>query len=168
MSFKTSSEHSISKINKTYILHARTVVRIHINAATLAPMAQAPAMPPRAADAADFSTISRNDNCCLGVTTDGSLLLLLMIVTFIFRVYVYESTCIVNLPVCCRWSMVVPHARLLRSIFAIYNRDVILVLLQGRVPSKYRTGVQELIICTRYLDGHDCTLLRTSVTLPAK
>ena len=64
----------------SFYTHARTVVRIHINAATLAPIAQAPAMPPRAADAADFSTISRNDNCFLGTTTDGSLLLLLLMI----------------------------------------------------------------------------------------
>jgi hypothetical protein len=54
----------------------RTVVRIHINAATFAPIAHAPAMPPLAADAADFSTISRNDNCFLAATGGASLLMM--------------------------------------------------------------------------------------------
>ena len=39
----------------------RTVVRIHMRAATLAPMAQAPAIPPRKAEAADLSRISRKE-----------------------------------------------------------------------------------------------------------
>jgi hypothetical protein len=55
----------------------RTVVRIHINAATFAPIAQAPAMPPRAAEAADFSTISRKDNCFFAGAIDVSLLLMI-------------------------------------------------------------------------------------------
>lgn len=38
----------------------RTVVRIHIKAATLAPIATAPAVPPRAALLADFCIISLN------------------------------------------------------------------------------------------------------------
>ena len=38
---------------------ARTVVRIHIKHATLAPMAAAPEIPPRKADFADLSRISR-------------------------------------------------------------------------------------------------------------
>lgn len=37
---------------------ALTVVRIHIRAATFAPIASAPAAPPRTADLADFSIIS--------------------------------------------------------------------------------------------------------------
>jgi hypothetical protein len=63
-----------------------TVVRIHINAATLAPIAHAPAIPPLAADAADFCNISRNDNC-FGlvlevplVATSVFVLLLLLII----------------------------------------------------------------------------------------
>jgi hypothetical protein len=53
------------------------VVRIHINAATFAPIAQAPATPPRAAEAADFSTISRKDNCFFAGAIDVSLLLMI-------------------------------------------------------------------------------------------
>ena len=46
----------------------RTVVRIHMRAATLAPMAIAPAVPPRRAEAADFSIISLKESF-LGVTS---------------------------------------------------------------------------------------------------
>jgi hypothetical protein len=69
----------------------RTVVRIHINAATLAPIAHAPAIPPLAADSADFCNISRNDSCCSGlvgvlvlpaVTTSVLLLLLMMMMRY--------------------------------------------------------------------------------------
>lgn len=60
-----------------FIMVIHTVVRIHINAATFAPIAQAPAMPPRAADAADFSTISRKDSCFFAGVIDVSLLLMI-------------------------------------------------------------------------------------------
>jgi len=40
-----------------------TVVRIHMRAATLAPMAAAPAAPPRTALADALLMISRKDNC---------------------------------------------------------------------------------------------------------
>lgn len=51
-----------------YDQYKRTVVRIHMRAATLAPMAIAPAVPPRTADAADFSRISRSEPSFFGGT----------------------------------------------------------------------------------------------------
>jgi hypothetical protein len=51
------SSLSLSKEPCRYI-YVRTVVRIHIRAATLAPMAAAPATPPCNALLADFSIIS--------------------------------------------------------------------------------------------------------------
>ena len=80
-----------------YINHPlRTVVRIHINAATFAPIAQAPAMPPRAADAADFSTISRKDNCFFADAVIDVVSLLLLMIDNAIRVF-YLFLCVYEL-----------------------------------------------------------------------
>ena len=59
--------------------YERTVVRIHIKQATLAPMATAPAVPPRTADAEALAKISRK----VGVGSETGVSLILALVRFV-------------------------------------------------------------------------------------
>ena len=59
--------------------YERTVVRIHIKQATLAPMATAPAVPPRTADAEALAKISRKE----GVGSETGVSLILALVRFV-------------------------------------------------------------------------------------